>query len=253
MQSKRLSHFLLTRFNIATTFTSTSPVLEEDWLNRRFELFETFCFPSVSSQTNTEFCWIILFHPQTPAAFIERFSRLQKNSPHLEIIIGEKFKRTLAQLLPGIKDKDFLVTTRLDNDDAICQTFIDETQLRINQAILDDRIAISEENPLFLDFIHGYFAAGDYLYERTDIANHFCSMAIPFPKCEALEPKDIKLILDMNHKSIESRPGYQRVDMEPAWIEVIHDTNTRNCLRGDFHPCGSFSLDFSINWSPRSP
>ena len=89
MTSPSFAHFLITRFNISTPFTGNTPILTDAWLTKRFELFEQFCFPSVAGQTNNNFQWIILFHPETPSHFMKRFHRLRAGAPHLEIVLGQ--------------------------------------------------------------------------------------------------------------------------------------------------------------------
>ncbi len=56
-----VQHFLFTRFNLRNeSWNSTknaNPVLTEEWLEKRFDLFERFCLPSVKAQINQNFRW----------------------------------------------------------------------------------------------------------------------------------------------------------------------------------------------------
>ena len=69
-------HYLITRFNLKKEGWDTSknniPVLTEEWLERRFKLFETFCFPSVKHQSNQNFTWFVYFDVDTPKVFKDR-------------------------------------------------------------------------------------------------------------------------------------------------------------------------------------
>ena len=70
-------HFLITRFNLSLQFgcefrdpdeNPTLKILDEDYLEKRFEIFEKYTLKSISEQTVQDFTWIILFHKRTPAA-----------------------------------------------------------------------------------------------------------------------------------------------------------------------------------------
>ena len=252
-ESNTVAHFLLTRFNVVRPFTDNKPILDHDWLNRRFELFERFCFPSVAGQTNNNFYWIILFHPQTPDIFMQRLNRLWQGAPHLKILTGGAFKILIINQLKSLEINQksrTLITTRLDNDDAICQNFIGKIQQQTTQEILEYGQLISKDRPLFLDFTKGYYAAGKYLYQIDSVSNHFCSMACPLQEKEKWNTQEIQTVFLMNHTLIKDQPGYKEINEYPAWIEVIHESNSRNCLRGKFIPCSDFESPFSINWSP---
>ncbi|MEM6501474.1 MAG: glycosyltransferase [Cyanobacteria bacterium P01_C01_bin.89] len=250
---KTCVHFLLTRFNVVRPFTANKPILDHDWLNRRFELFERFCFPSVAGQTNNDFYWIILFHPQTPDIFMQRLDRLCKSAPHLKVLVGKTFKGLIKERILDLgssNELNALITTRLDNDDSICQDFVSEIQRQTHQNLSSENHSISRENPLFLDFSKGYYVAGDYLYQINSFANHFCSLAYPLTQEEKSGKQEVQTVFLMNHTLIVDQPGYKEIDDYPAWIEVIHESNSRNCLRGKFTPCSRFESSFSIDWSP---
>lgn len=65
-----IRHFILTRFNLRlwTKDKKQQPTRTSEWLEKRFQLFETFCLPSIKSQSVKNFKWIVLFDESTPAA-----------------------------------------------------------------------------------------------------------------------------------------------------------------------------------------
>ncbi len=247
----RFTHFLLTQFNVMRTFTESTPILDHDWLSYRFKLFEKFCFSSVAGQTNNDFYWIILFHPQTPDIFMRRVAELQQQNPHLKLFLGESFPDTLAWELPKLDSADYFITTRLDNDDSICQDFIDKVQQQTRKYLSQEKELNLAETPLLLDFISGYFTVGDYLYKTTVTANHFCSMVCPLPSNKTLQENAIKTtVFSLRHPQVRKQPGYREIEGSPAWLEVVHESNVRNYLRNKFIPCDRFEIPFSIDWTP---
>ena len=42
-----------------------------NWLKHRYYLFETFCFPSILSQTNKNFKWLVFFDKDTPSEYVD--------------------------------------------------------------------------------------------------------------------------------------------------------------------------------------
>ena len=74
----RYKHFVITRFNIRASYEcklknpDNNPmrrILDEDYLEERFSIFEKYTLPSMKQQTNQNFTWIILFHKNTPNSF----------------------------------------------------------------------------------------------------------------------------------------------------------------------------------------
>ncbi|MGD1938192.1 MAG: glycosyltransferase [Cyanophyceae cyanobacterium] len=233
------------------TFTENAPILEHDWLDYRFKLFEKFCFPAVAGQVDNDFYWAILFHPKTPDVFMERVAELQRRSPRLKLFIGEDFSGILVKELSKLKPTEFLVTTRLDNDDSICQDFIGQVKQKAREYITQEKELNLEATPLLLDFSSGYFTVGDYLYETTVPANHFCSMVSPLTDKRPIAEEDLKTVFSLRHPQIRKQPGYREIEGNPLWLEVIHETNVKNYLRNKLTPCDRFKTPFSIDWTPR--
>src|SRR5438105_5292995 len=69
----RIQHIFLIRFNV--TDPKYSNRLTPEWLENRFELFESFCLPSLIGQSNQNFSTYIYFDSKTPATFIARAKR----------------------------------------------------------------------------------------------------------------------------------------------------------------------------------
>ena len=130
-------HFVITRFNIRINDalqnvsgpTVRKPVdpLNPDWLDIRFRVFEFTCLPSVVGQGKQNFAWIILVDNRTPVRERDRLRALTagKKKTFIHDFDPENDLATLDWLMPyGIDDADYVITTNLDNDDALPDRFV---------------------------------------------------------------------------------------------------------------------------------
>jgi len=162
----QFQHFVMTRFNLRHM---TADGVKPAWLEHRFELFERFCYPSVLSQTDATLQWLILFDVSTPPHFRERFRAL---SPppwiHAHFIDGFNIEAIRAAISEHLDDStDWLITTTLDNDDALAKTFVSTIQS-----------AFARQSFEFLNVTRGYrlvYRTGR-LYEISYPSNSFISL-----------------------------------------------------------------------------
>ena len=125
-----MTHIILTRFNVPTKGREAEIRSRTGWLERRFDIFEQYCLPAVAAQTNRDFTWVIYFDVATPAPFRDRIARCQKEFPFVDLYREDMPLDTVvddvrALLKPG---SETVLTTRLDNDDAIARDFVDRLQ-----------------------------------------------------------------------------------------------------------------------------
>src|SRR4051812_793289 len=66
------AQFLFTRFNSRIEYAPGDLGINNSWLAHRFNLFETFCLPSVLAQTQKDFFWILDVDERTPATWLAR-------------------------------------------------------------------------------------------------------------------------------------------------------------------------------------
>lgn len=221
-----MEHFLITRFNIATNWTldkADRPTQTPQWLEHRFRLFEEYCLPSVMAQTCTDFKWLCLFDADTPLEYIERiegYGRKCKN--FIPCFLSETEAKDFIPSLRGIirsllpVDADTVITSRLDNDDAIHRDMMRLVR-KYAESVDGDRI---------MSFLYGYqYILRLNLLVRVKYRNnHYLSR---------MEPADsFQTVMDFAHTRA-SRSG--NVDIlgegkQPFWIEVVHDSNVVNTL-----------------------
>ena len=129
-------HFLLTRFNLKKSDwqkdKNSQAVLDEKWLKNRIGLFTKFCLPSVLGQTLKDFKWLIFFQ-EDPEPEIRALVKKLKAHDFIEPVFVngfEEFQKNLPSYIAKrmTADSDGLLTTRLDNDDALHKDFISWVQ-----------------------------------------------------------------------------------------------------------------------------
>lgn len=229
MSTSSVDHVLLTRFNVPSAGRESLIRAQDGWLRERVELFERFCLPSVREQDSTNFRWIIYFDPQSPRwlrEWIDALAPFELFTP----IFRESVSR--AELVSDLREvcggsRDVLVTTNLDNDDALAVDFIS----RIQQAIHG-----TARRAIYL--ADGLILQAPRLYRRQDRDNAFCSVA---------EPWDAPVTAWADwHNRLHLHMPVNVITGPPAWIQVIHGTNVSNRVHGRLTRPSRFRNQFSV-------
>ena len=226
-----VSHFVLTRFNIASEGREEAIRNSPGWLERRFELFETYCLPSMAAQTCRNFRWLIYFDNGTPSAIRERIVRCQEIFPFEALFVDfcdmKMSLRDVASRLPP--DAKRIITTRLDNDDAIAIDFVEKIQARARSC-----------NPgTVLNFSHGIALRNGLAYSAYDASNPFTSLI----SCA----EDIRVIWEATHRSLADTFDLKQVRDDPVWLQVVHGENVANRIKGRLLPSSAIAKSFAID------
>lgn len=210
-------HFLITRFNLSTGGREEDIRSRSGWLPRRIDLFERYCLPSVCNQSKKNFLWLIYVDVTTPQKyrhFFEKFNRL--DFVDIRWVDGRRFdirqvKSDVSQLL-HFRTK-WLITTRLDNDDAIARDFVQRVQA-----------FLPTEHRVIINFTQGLILKDGRIYRHRDCSNAFATM---------VEPPDSPLtIWCRHHTELRFVAPIRQVDDRPMWCQIIHDDNVSNRVNG---------------------
>jgi hypothetical protein len=218
---KHFNHFLLTKFN-TRSFENGGIGCDPEWLQRRFTLFDRFCYPSVQAQSNQNFNWLVFFDANTPPAFkdkIAQYANWQNFKPiYVDAVLPYgQFPNYMRDFVNQYITEgcEYLITTWLDNDDAIHQDYI--------QMIQDN---FSEQESETLNFVFGYQLSAGKLYLDFELANHFMSLV------ERYQPDTFNTVLCRPHKQLyEVATSAKKLLCQPVWLEVVHDSNVMNVYR----------------------
>lgn len=206
-------HFLLTRFNIRQGDTPAS----EAWLRHRIHYFESLCVPSVVNQTNQNFRWLVYLDGDRDPWFQAEIDRLSEGvfTP-VWLDGGSISPQGIADHVASMSAAPWVITSRLDNDDAIARDYIDRTQGQFERQPLE-----------FINFQSGLqFSTEGGLYSRSDPASPFISLIE-----ERAEGK-LKGVYVGRHDQIAEYGPIRQVQAPPMWLQMVHDLNMGNALVG---------------------
>ena len=123
---KQFRHFVLTRFNVRNRYYSGDP--GDEWLTQRLELFRRFTVPSFAAQTETDFRWLVLIDSESPAWFREALEAVGRGLFEAVEVVGPFTSDVAADAVAQRLDRPFVLTARVNNDDAVATDFVETIQ-----------------------------------------------------------------------------------------------------------------------------
>jgi hypothetical protein len=209
----RFAHLILTRYALRMP-DGTLPSAE--WLAHRRPIFEAHCLPSVAAQTEPAFTWLLLYDASlTDVA--EALPSWQARCPHLRGVPTaqpwEEFNATMRDAIHAAlpPDATHVITTRLDNDDAIAPDFV-----ALLQAAARERGARPR---YFLNFEIGenWTLATDTRAPHWHPTNMFISCVEP--------ASDVRGIYTWAHNSVGQHGEVVELPQRGRWTHIMHDRN----------------------------
>ena len=254
------SHFIITRFSFR--FKITDPVgnlFKDDRMNRRFDLFEAFCFPSIIKQSNPNFYWIIVTDLLLPNKYMNKLNYLiakfynsddyKTHGPRQIFVHKWNYQYTMSdplwinnQILP-ITTK-YLITTRFDDDDSLSNKFTQLIADELSTQIHGFRLISYQqgfywyphpnlEYGLYKSSTRPFIAIGLTLiveynkYPLTIYFGNHTRLAYFIKNPE--EHKLIKKLYTLNNDFVDDNNYSDRVHLVkktlPIYIRTVHDHN----------------------------
>jgi hypothetical protein len=241
---QQMCHLVLTRFNAGLDARTPEG---STWLRRRMTLFRSLCLPSVRSQrARHPFRWLIICDDGhgSPDWFREQIC--QAVAGCAEIVWIQKTPattlRSIVADLVSAGNAEVLVTTRLDNDDALARGFLD----RVQQEVIE-----SGDQFRFLNFPLGLQLSGTpdgakfsarSLRKIVDPSNAFLSLA------ERTCGRPPLTVFAGKHSGVIDRYPTRQLRARPMWLQAIHGDNQRALSWGwPVHPGALADLDIDVH------
>ena len=228
-----MKHYLITEWNV--------DMIDMDWLTERQKLFESITLPCVLSQTEEDFEWILVSDTRTPdefkkvldsypaTVFYYDWHNHDWESPEFNghgtkggvmqrSIDLEYISKPLREFI-GEQGTDYVITSRLDNDDGISTDHIANIQRYARQYW-----KVNPDTRFWLNLIRGLKYCDDYVYPVNSAASPFISFVEP--------PYDLLTTYQVCHTEAKDSQ-YNLVQVrkgEPTWLQVIHGDNLLNKL-----------------------
>lgn len=203
---------IISRFNLAY---NPQLCLNRAWLEARLELLERYTLPSLKAQKDGGFVWLLLVHPDIPEIYLQRLENHRKELPQLIVV---RTWRDLAQkelvrrLFP---DDEWVITSRLDTDDAVADDFTRIIRRRLNRGgfaflNMDNGFVLDRENRK--------------LYRRLYLYNPFIAVR------EKID--GMRGVYRYSHCHIHFCGPVRHFRGMPRWLQVVHGGNWMNMARG---------------------
>lgn len=214
-------HALLTRFNIRSSGVGYKRDQDPKWLEQRFALFDQFCVPSVVTQTQERFEWLIFCDSETAPQVLER---LQAVDPRVRTVLVQPAANPpelkLHHYVPA--GTDVVISTRLDNDDALNRHALRRVREHVEMftSTGHKRWLYNPALGFKLDV-----AAGQ-LYEAEHKSNPFLSL---FELATDDEPP-VGAHAGSHVHMHTLYPTFQDTGSR-LWLQVVHGGNVSNCIR----------------------
>lgn len=167
-------HCIITRFSYRFSKDDPiDPLLSEERLNHRLKIFMKYCWPSIINQTSNNFYWIIIIDPLLPDKYklylinlIKEFYRsadYNKLGPRQIILHMWDWDKDKLEQIDWILNyfdsqsiPKYLITTRLDDDDALAKTLVKQIQSNL-----------SNKHEKITDFLYLSYCYGYYYYSNS--------------------------------------------------------------------------------------
>jgi Putative rhamnosyl transferase len=221
MCAPSFTHLLVTRFNVllpaAADPLAVHKCLDAAWLEGRLSLFERYCAPSVRAQRDTDFTWVIMIHPRTPDSVRARLHETAVAAMQIETPLGN-VRGAIRRLISERRvDSPFLITSRLDSDDALHVTYMERVHAAFEGQDLE-----------CLDIPWGY------TYDaRTKLARLRFGHRNPFISLVERCNGEPRTVFATTSQQIDRIAPVRQLDDGPGWLQVIHGGNVRNRMEGD--------------------
>jgi hypothetical protein len=219
----------MTRFNMATPGREAAIRTRPEWLADRFALFERYCLPSVGAQAGMragqDFAWVIYFDKDTPQPFKDRIAALSRevafHAYYTGLFAASGWPASLDEVLGGLPP--WLLTSRLDNDDALATDYMARTY-----AAAAAELAAGRAGPRTgIVITAGFIRAGARAYAIRHPSNAFTSWL------EHTEGGRIpRTNLGIAHIEAASHGPLVQVPGPGGWLQVVHGANVSNKVRG---------------------
>jgi len=161
---KHIQHYVITRFSL--NFKNFSPVFKnqnsevfgEERLNKRIEVFKKTALQSIIGQSNKNFYWVIMIDSDLPKKFKDIMQSIINDYDNIFLYEHDKLRSLSGNYFLGVMkdyipnefydEAEYIITTKLDDDDYFHPNTINVIQSQIDQNI--DMKFIAFKNGLLL-------------------------------------------------------------------------------------------------------
>ena len=226
-------HIVITRFNVKPVDLSTGKVIdrvfEDSWIEDRLAYFKNYCLPSIFNQNCNDFYWLTYLDVGTKEKYKREFESLIKPSVCFSevryvdnaISFIQEVRKVTSELLT---DKDeYLMTTRLDSDDALHENAVYQLQSVLKEHLKD----LETENKIALNLLWGYQFRIKPFYEliyKKIPSNPFISLV-------EKAKNNCETVYTYFHNDLKGIKIFEITD-DFYWLQTVHNINMTTDIIG---------------------
>ncbi len=203
-------HVLLTR--VAVRLDDHRPPPSEAWLRERADLFSRLALPSVLAQRTASFAWLLFLDQTVPQWLLDDLSRQLPDHAELVVIDQAWSAAVVATEVAQRTHRPWLITSRLDSDDALAQDFMFTVQRHFTR-----------QERAFLNPLKGAQFSPSGVATFAHPSNAFISLV------ERRGPAaPLTVFVDTHDRVHHHGPVEQIYGSGPLWLQGIHAANLVN-------------------------
>ncbi|MEV7604334.1 glycosyltransferase [Paenarthrobacter sp. NPDC089322] len=222
------THFVLTRFNVRSFYHKAEPT--DAWLQERVRLFKDYCIPGFRHQTENRFTWLVFFDSLSPTWLREEIDGLAEDTFHPVYVDGPFSQEFLSETIGRLCSTPYVITTRVDNDDAVANDFIETIQG-----------CFESQEAAFINLVNGAQYAERKLYLRPYTMNPFSSLIE-----RSADNRPATVFVEHHYRIDAHAPVLNVRTKHPMWLQVIHGGNVLNEVVGLRTSAGAVAPHFSV-------
>lgn len=221
-------HYIITRFNVRVDewkhTKNNESVLSDEWLEHRFQLFQTYCLPSVINQRNQDFSWLVFFDTGTANEYRKKIDEISESYENFTPIFINGLDALLPTLIGYISQdltgQEYIITSRVDNDDCIHRDYVEEIQACFNK-----------QESCVVDIVDGYQIILNET-RKKQICEFRKARGYLNPFISLIEQvSNIKTIMSREHLNWKDSENIVTIQNKRLWGEIIHHKNKLNATR----------------------
>lgn len=236
--SESFDHIVITQFS--AVFAPDAEPASQEWCWYRLAIFRKLLCPSMRSQSGAApFTWLVYFDERCSSGFRAAVDELAAGL-FVPIWTHDVYWDRVVRDVEKLSTREYLITTRVDSDDALSRGFIRSVQEEF-----------ARQDLLFVTFPRGLqLDDKGRMYSYDEPSGPFMSL---IERRGSEPPRVVLSHAHFNHGLVRRYGPIREVITggRPMWLQYIHGTNVANAVRGVRVPAATLSRWFDVEMHAR--
>lgn len=223
IDNDKIKYFIITPVKISSAGQIKPWKVEAYNFEYRMNIFKKYTYPSIMNQSDLDFEWICT--SSTSCLNPSEIQELKNIKGVTNLFFNEEetsewFKHTMNYIKSKIKKRhEFLITTKLDNDDAYHINFVKKIKEYANQC--SNKLLVTYQTGIQYDLVN----KKSYLYTQQT-SNPFITL---IEKIDSKNLNDLKGVFFNIHSRMKNHFPIKFIGKDKiGWVQNIHENNILN-------------------------